>query len=530
VADPAAWRALGLELAFDPSAPVRGITAAGRAQLAADLAQLDAERLLRYFPRDAAGKLPLGEAVLLASVEVVPPVRPPKAMWLVAASPAKRSASQVVTLALQPQFGRHAEHRWDAARWLWDMRAADAPEATRWGTAKLDVELAKRAPKAVAKSAARDLRIAHAIQLLRAGRWRDALAICGVTHSLDALPHKQANHGRGVAKATWEAGLDAGLATSAPWRFEAALVAPIPVHGLRLFNLPGQTVQRKYCVGLRRVNDAPHLAVGITASNERLPSVAWQWPPDLIEALRGTASGAAVSPLSADHAGGGDELLAQIAAAPDDDAPRRVYADYLTERGDPRGELIALQLAPPSAVTAKRAASLVRKHGLAWLGPLGAVVDAASLELERGFLVRATLGTATTPFDAWAATLEPRARAELAHVTELGLGESFPLAIARELLATPPPRLRRLVVHAPPLVDAITRVVPELEVYTHDIGVVRAEWPRLSRALTRVLRIHCPRGYLGMFEAMLREDFFGPCSPPIEQLWAVTDTDERVAR
>ncbi|HEU0037623.1 MAG TPA: TIGR02996 domain-containing protein [Kofleriaceae bacterium] len=37
-----------------------------------------------------------------------------------------------------------------------------------------------------------------------------------------------------------------------------------------------------------------------------------------------------------------DELIAAIVAAPDDDAPRLVYADWLTERGDLRGELIVV--------------------------------------------------------------------------------------------------------------------------------------------------------------------------------------------
>jgi len=38
-------------------------------------------------------------------------------------------------------------------------------------------------------------------------------------------------------------------------------------------------------------------------------------------------------------------LLAAIRARPDDDAPRLVYADWLGDRGDPRGELIAVQCA-----------------------------------------------------------------------------------------------------------------------------------------------------------------------------------------
>lgn len=39
----------------------------------------------------------------------------------------------------------------------------------------------------------------------------------------------------------------------------------------------------------------------------------------------------------------GAELLARVIAAPDDDAPRLAYARWLTEQGDPRGELIAAQ-------------------------------------------------------------------------------------------------------------------------------------------------------------------------------------------
>jgi uncharacterized protein (TIGR02996 family) len=38
-----------------------------------------------------------------------------------------------------------------------------------------------------------------------------------------------------------------------------------------------------------------------------------------------------------------DDLLAQIRAAPNSNAPRLVYADRLLERGDPRGELITLE-------------------------------------------------------------------------------------------------------------------------------------------------------------------------------------------
>ena len=38
-----------------------------------------------------------------------------------------------------------------------------------------------------------------------------------------------------------------------------------------------------------------------------------------------------------------DAFLQAIVEAPDDDTPRLIYADWLEERGDPRGEFIRLQ-------------------------------------------------------------------------------------------------------------------------------------------------------------------------------------------
>jgi uncharacterized protein (TIGR02996 family) len=69
-----------------------------------------------------------------------------------------------------------------------------------------------------------------------------------------------------------------------------------------------------------------------------------------------------------------DALLAEVLAQPDDDAPRLILADWLTERGDPRGELIAVQcaLARPqirekAQELQKRELDLLREHGAAWV-------------------------------------------------------------------------------------------------------------------------------------------------------------------
>src|SRR5207237_10621860 len=58
-----------------------------------------------------------------------------------------------------------------------------------------------------------------------------------------------------------------------------------------------------------------------------------------------------------------DRLLRAALDAPDDDAPRLIYADWLQQRGDPRGEFIALQLA-----NKPRADALLAKHKKDWIG------------------------------------------------------------------------------------------------------------------------------------------------------------------
>ncbi len=82
-----------------------------------------------------------------------------------------------------------------------------------------------------------------------------------------------------------------------------------------------------------------------------------------------------------------DALLAEIYANPDDDGPRTVLADHLTDAGDPRGEFITLQLLPSNtSAQAKRIAALLGKHERAWIGPLEPVIAKADVEFTRGFL------------------------------------------------------------------------------------------------------------------------------------------------
>src|SRR5688500_3597720 len=92
-----------------------------------------------------------------------------------------------------------------------------------------------------------------------------------------------------------------------------------------------------------------------------------------------------------------DAHRAAIAAAPDDDAARLVWADLLQGRGDPRGELIALQVAEAQAdaagdrdraeALADAADELLGDHEDAWTPPgLAAEVLADDVGFRRGFV------------------------------------------------------------------------------------------------------------------------------------------------
>lgn len=82
-------------------------------------------------------------------------------------------------------------------------------------------------------------------------------------------------------------------------------------------------------------------------------------------------------------------LLAAVAADPDDDEPRIVYADWLQQAGDPRGELIAVQCALDRGRTAELVAierALLERHEAEWLA--GAGLTAGEGRLQRGFIER----------------------------------------------------------------------------------------------------------------------------------------------
>lgn len=93
-----------------------------------------------------------------------------------------------------------------------------------------------------------------------------------------------------------------------------------------------------------------------------------------------------------------DGLLRAIAAAPDDDTPRLVFADWLTERGDPRGDFLRdhLRLArqPDDEILRSQLAKTLSASWKTFAGPLAKWVSGPAA-FERGLVTRLTLPLAT---------------------------------------------------------------------------------------------------------------------------------------
>jgi uncharacterized protein (TIGR02996 family) len=84
------------------------------------------------------------------------------------------------------------------------------------------------------------------------------------------------------------------------------------------------------------------------------------------------------------------DLLRAICTAPDQDAPRLVYADWLMQRGDPRGEFIAAQCLGPIESGARWRA-LLSEHEEAWAAHVLALP--LSYRFERGFIAHVRFET-----------------------------------------------------------------------------------------------------------------------------------------
>ena len=116
-------------------------------------------------------------------------------------------------------------------------------------------------------------------------------------------------------------------------------------------------------------------------------------PPGDVDVLRyaiGMTSDLVRAPAPPEPIVADDEQLASLRATvyadPDSDAPREIYADALQSRGDPRGELIALQLARAASngAVSDRERALVERLARDCAGPLRDVLH--RFTLSRGFV------------------------------------------------------------------------------------------------------------------------------------------------
>lgn len=176
-----------------------------------------------------------------------------------------------------------------------------------------------------------------------------------------------------------------------------------------------------------------------------------------------------------------DALLAAVVATPDDDAPRAVLADWLTERGDVAGEFIALQLEQkPTKATRKREAELLAQHRQHLLGPLFGVVKLSGLRFSRGFVARCALSTELPVLPVTAlledVDFEHRGLAKRAQLPSLEVARGLTGALFVELAARCP-RLMRA-----ELVDDLGTS------FRRAPAVQWAEWQRTLASVKRPLR------------------------------------------
>jgi len=150
-------------------------------------------------------------------------------------------------------------------------------------------------------------------------------------------------------------------------------------------------------------------------------------------------------------------FLERICASPDDDAPRLIYADWLDERSDARGEFIRLQIAlarlpaddPRRTELVNRESTLLTRYRTKWSEPLRGMTG--SSDFVRGFIETAVVDARTflrRGDDLFRLT-------PLRHVRLLDVGSSLTRLMASPNLA----RLSAITIFAQHIDDRLTRAL-----------------------------------------------------------------------
>jgi uncharacterized protein (TIGR02996 family) len=185
------------------------------------------------------------------------------------------------------------------------------------------------------------------------------------------------------------------------------------------------------------------------------------------------------------------ELLAAIFAAESDDGPRLVLADWLSGRGDPRGDLISAQIAGDE----KHAAALIKKHYDAWLGPIGQLVVKNTVRFERGLFHAGRVDPRVNDRETQARVERTVGDSRWATVRELEFGTTpalQPAAVA--LLAHPVmARLQRLLGMFWHVLGAVCEKTPMPAVEHLGVSFNKLQKPDLDKIHTSFPSLHCLR-------------------------------------
>ncbi len=202
-----------------------------------------------------------------------------------------------------------------------------------------------------------------------------------------------------------------------------------------------------------------------------------------------------------------DALLADIVAHPDDDTPRLVYADWLSENGqEERAELIRVQIERtrlPEWDTAQvrlrlREMALLRQHGKKWMAALPKLRGVTWSGFRRGFVGEARF----TSF----ITLRSQAAACWAATPVEALSIRWPRSGEDAASLPPIPGLRELSINAPlisapdagRLADApLLSTVRVLDIRGHYLGADNFARLMASPHLGVLRAIRMPGNYIG---------------------------------
>jgi uncharacterized protein (TIGR02996 family) len=267
---------------------------------------------------------------------------------------------------------------------------------------------------------------------------------------------------------------------------------------------------RQLLVELRASDDSLELAAPSDDSGTREEGAS----DDALDSEEATlldAIAAMIRPRIADE----EELWAAVFANPASDQARLVLADALSGRGDPRGELIVLQVSDDLGSSGDRSArerELLRQFGSVWLGSSKfKVVDPV---FRRGFLAEAKfVGDATTDLDdpTWR-TLEVLERDDfdawpgLLHENLRPLKKVF--GLSGELLERAARDGRALEVEH-------VGVCPSFSAFAEAL-LRRRVLPRLRR-----VDVACPGELDAVFDWAIAEGLVLGCNEPLERLPAL---------